>query len=474
MARLWDSGAPPSLLRLVAVVYAVLMAVSLPQLIDPLVRHDDFPALLVDPSGFYAKTLHEGRWLNYWWHLRGVMTPAWANFAAYQLCWAVFCAAAARAALGRAATVWPVLGLALLIAVAPPALLISLWFNTLIPGLALVALFAVLANRLPPRAMRWLLVLFVPLTLMAYTTYPLLLLAVCLTTHGAQTSWRDVAGPLAIFIASFALGILAIYGLNYLEHGIFGIPMADWRTPQPTRDLASLMANLDRIGVVARKTALAFAWGFTPLSVAHGLLAAGGLIVLWRAERWAAVAALTVVIAGTGLLCLQILSTGVTVPVRAFGFVWMIHVVVMMRAALLLSRRGGLAARLARNLVIFIVASYLLQSARQYTDGWDWQAQTRALAQAAGPSGGAIILRGDYRTLAGATRAGIQNARGLRLRLVYLTGREVVLCAETPQPCTGHPATPPASARPVQAGEALIAQHDGGSLVWLPSTVPSR
>ncbi|MEO0401776.1 MAG: hypothetical protein AAF214_05320, partial [Pseudomonadota bacterium] len=74
----------------VAVVGVVL--ISLPNLRDPMMRYDDFPALLADPSGFWAKTLHEGRWINYLWHLREIVTPAWLNFAVYQLLWATFAA----------------------------------------------------------------------------------------------------------------------------------------------------------------------------------------------------------------------------------------------------------------------------------------------------------------------------------------------------------------------------------------------
>ncbi|MEH6361553.1 MAG: hypothetical protein V7761_12580, partial [Amylibacter sp.] len=140
------SFAVSPLLITIGVTYFVLILVSGPQALDPMLRHDDYPALLADPSGFYVKTLEEGRWLNYWWHLRGWISPAWLNFAVYQLLWATFASAAAINACGKKEQLTYIIALALIIALATPALLISLWFNTLIPGLGLVALFAVLAT----------------------------------------------------------------------------------------------------------------------------------------------------------------------------------------------------------------------------------------------------------------------------------------------------------------------------------------
>lgn len=431
------TGGHKALRTTIAVTFLALLLASAPQLLDPLVRHDDFPALLADPSGFYIKTLHEGRWLNYWWHLRGVVTPAWLNFVLYQLLWAIFAGAAAVNACGREEQRWYTIALALMIAVAPPALLISLWFNTLIPGLGLVALFAVLATVLSPARTRLLLLLFVPATLMAYTSYPLLLLAVCLTTRGAQRSWRDLIGLLVLFIFSFALGIVLIYGLNYVEHGIFGIPMAEWRNPAPARDMASLMANLGLVLAFLGKSAETIAFHFKPFIAAHGIILIGGLVIMARAAPWVALYILTGLLAGLGLLCLQIVLTGVAVPVRAVGFAWVLYAVLSLRVALVARDRGGLSGRMARNVVVLIVASYLLQTGRQYYEYRTWQAETRALAAQAGNGIGPIYVIGSFRTLAGAGAAGIQQPRGLRLRLTYLTGRVAFACEETPEACAG-------------------------------------
>ncbi|MBL4750894.1 MAG: hypothetical protein JKX71_10000 [Amylibacter sp.] len=219
----------------IGLTYLVIMLVSGNQALDPMIRHDDYPALLADPSGFYIKTLTEGRWLNYWWHLRGLVTPSWLNYALYQFFWVTFAGASAVNACKHNSPLSYVTALSIMIAIASPALLISLWFNTLIPGLGLVALFAVLANYLSHKSTQYMLLLFVPATLMAYTAYPFLLLGICLTASTRQRSLRDLSILVILFVISFALGIMLIYGLNYFEHSVFGMKMAEWRNPAPAK-----------------------------------------------------------------------------------------------------------------------------------------------------------------------------------------------------------------------------------------------
>ena len=115
-------SAVPYLWQTLAIAVLAVLTISLPNLADPMIRWDDYPAYFSDPSGFWAKTLHEGRWLNYLWHLREVVTPAWLNFTAYQLLWATF---AACLAVTTTRNGWFAAVLALLILVAPPATLIS-------------------------------------------------------------------------------------------------------------------------------------------------------------------------------------------------------------------------------------------------------------------------------------------------------------------------------------------------------------
>ncbi|MEH6360202.1 MAG: hypothetical protein V7761_05660, partial [Amylibacter sp.] len=63
------------------------------------------------------------------------------------------------------------------------------------------------------------------------------------------------------------------------------------------------------------------------------------------------------------------------------------------------------------------------------------QVETRKLAEQVGEGVGPIYLIGSYKALPGAKAAGIQQPRGLRSRLAYLTEREVYSCEETPDTC---------------------------------------
>ncbi len=425
------------LLMAIGLTYAVLMLASGFQMLDPMLRHDDFPALFSDPTGYYVKTLHEGRWLNYWWHLRGRVTPAWLNFAVYQFFWVTFAGATAVNACGRKEQLNYVIALTLLIAVAPQALLISLWFNTLVPGLSLVALFALLAVWLDPKKMRLLLLVFVPITLMGYTTYPMLLLAVCLTTRGISRSWRDLAALIGLFIASFAIGMLLIYVLNYIYHGTFGIPMAPWRHPTPAHDLASALANLSVVWEFFKETALTVVFNVVPLIFIHVLIFVAGFAILARKNPWLALYIFTGLVVGLGLLCLQAILSGITVPPRATAFAWLLYSVLCVQIALLGRDKGGRVFSISWSLLVFLNIIYLIFGAKHYYLLSGWQSETRAIAKSASMRPGPIYVTGSYKALVSAKSAGIQGPRGLRSRLAYLTGRTVVVCTETPAACKG-------------------------------------
>lgn len=445
------------------ITYAALMLASFANLIDPMIRQDDFPALMSDPSGFYVKTLYEGRWINYMWHLRGVITPSWLNFAVYQLLWAIFAGAAAVNACGRSARPFYLVSMALLIAVAPQALMISFWFNTLIPGMALVALYAVLATMLSARTMRGLLLLFVPLTLTAYTTYPLLLFAICLTREGDQRNARDLVRLTGLFIFSFALGMLAIYTLNYFEHGVFGVEMASWRNPNPSHDFASAIANLQRLVETLHDTALVCAFHFAPMAVFHTVVLAVLLAYFRRFDFWASVYIFVGIFAGLGLIGVQIMKSGVWVPVRATAFVWVFYAILIVRCAQLAQDISPFWARMLRNLALILVMTHLIQIGKQYLVHTDWQRDTQDMAMQAGPGNDPIYVVGSYEGLASGDKSGILHERGLRMRLNYLTGRPTAVCSETPKDCA-----PQNFDVPLPKAGFTVQQFDGGTLIALP------
>lgn len=417
------------LLVTIAVTYAVLMAASFAMLQDPFVRHDDFPALLADPQGYWVKTLDEGRWVNYLWHLRGFILPSWLAFALYQLLWSVFAAAAAINACGPRARASVTVPIALFIMVAPPAAMISTWFNTLLPGMAIVALFALLVLRFGAQRMRIWLLVFVPVTLMCYTSYPLLLLALLLTAHDTRHSLRDLAGLMALFVSSFALGMLAIYGLNWVYHGVFGIPMAEWRQPNPITDMASFLANLDQVGNFMLRTLDAFSHDFAPLAWVILATLFFGLVLLARHQGWVSGYIAAGLMAGFGLVLLQILRTGVLMSPRVLIFAWVLLAALLARMIQLAETHHALGLRLLRGGVALIAASYALNIAQMYLSYTPWQTETRALAHSLSDQDTPLWITGDAMLVPSADSIQLQNPRGLSMRLAYLTGRKVHDCS---------------------------------------------
>jgi hypothetical protein len=416
--------------------WALLVVVAGPdQVIDPFLRHDDFPALLLQPQGYYEKTLSEGRWFNYLWHLRPVQTPAWLNF---QLClagWAGFSAALSLHTLGGSTLRYPILAAAL-VALSPQAALISLWFNTLVPGVWVIASYALLTLWLTERTSRHLLLIFVPLALQIYTTYPFLILAVCLLRRDQARSPGHLVRLILVFALAFALGLLIIYSANYVAHGVFGVSLADWRAPNPLRTTADLAAN---VNTIARFGILVFqATGFGDLRLAgliSGLFAAA-LAVVARKEPLFAIYVLAGLTVGLGLLCLHMLLEGVLVPFRSTIFVWTFLAVTLARAAYLSRDEAPWQGSLGRIALLSLTGIAALQVQMHYSALGTWQASTRQLAGVIPKGTETVYVYGNYQSQPGAAEARVQHPRGLRLRLSTLTGAHTILCDETPEACT--------------------------------------
>ena len=134
-----DRAARPTFTFWIVFCVAALVAfgAAVGNLADPLLMYDDYPALLTKPDRFWSKTLSEGRWVNYVWHLREVQTPSWVNFAAYQLMIAGLAALIAMMAIKPPDRVFYGGLAAALIVVSPASVALSFWASTLLPGLAL-------------------------------------------------------------------------------------------------------------------------------------------------------------------------------------------------------------------------------------------------------------------------------------------------------------------------------------------------
>lgn len=407
-------------------------------LLDPMIRHDDYPAFFGDAPVFWNKTLHEGRWLNYIWHLREVVTPAWLNFALYQSLWAGFVAALAVTTIGPDASRWFTVVLALLVLVCPSEMLISLWFNTLIPGLAVVTLFAVLACYLSSAQLRRLLPLFVIVSFMAYTTYPLLLLAVCIA-RTRDRSVRDLAGLLVLFCASFVAAVLTVYTLNWQVHGVFGVPVADWREPTAGHGLGGMIANFPKLGeslmLFLNRTGI----GYPPLIGYIPFLYILALNVLRKRAPLEALYLGAGLAIGLALVVAQALKLGVIVPPRAFIFFWVFFALTTVRAVQLLSEDEGLYGRIGRNAVLLIIGVWFIQLFLSYGQANAWRSDTKTWAQEVQATEGPVYIFGDPSKIASGVKAGIQSYKALPSRLKQLTGKTAVACVEAPKDCPTRP-----------------------------------
>lgn len=445
------------LLTLVAV-----LVVSAGNLADPIVRYDDFPALLAEPDGFWYKTLAEGRWLNYAWHLRGVVTPAWLNFAIYQALWALLSAAIAVAALPGRGRMWFAGLLGLTILVAPPALSISAWFNTLLPGLAVITAYAVLSAHVSQRVLRALLPVFTVVSFMAYTTHPLILLAICLA-RTEKRSLLDLTGLVLLFGASLVTAVLATYGLNWFYHGVFGVVLDTSRGAHPAHDLAGLLGNMRDLGNTFADFLDRSSFRFQPMAWFHLALLAFSTVVLARRAPMEALYYHVGLWIGMALVTVQVLKLGLFVPSRAFHFAWIFYAIMIVRSTEILSEGPGLAGRMARNAVLLITASFLLQTTIQYTIFRDWQAETRAVADELRGLPGPVYVVGDLKNHPSADKAGIQQHIAIDGRLRQLTGRGAIVCEDEPEACAGLPAFGP-SDNPYLRVERI----DGASVVVVP------
>jgi hypothetical protein len=447
-------------------VFAFLAALAgIQQVMDPFVRHDDYAALLRHAEGYYPKTLSEGRWLNYFWILRPFDTPHWLNYALYQGGWSIFCACVALHA-SRTKSLFYVGYLALLLAVSPQAISISGWFNTLVPGTWTLAAYAFLTLLVSPKLGVVLLLVFIPISLLTYSTYPLMFLSICLIRADAPRTLAALVTTVAVFVTSFALGLTLINLLNYLEHGVFGLEIAEWRTPNPLSSIEDLLRNARLIPRFFAQSATMIGFGNEPHGIFNLTVFAISLFLLGRQNLRDLVFVLAALFVGFGLLVAHILLEGTTIPFRATLFFWLLIAATISMAAEAQSDRSSMAASVGRIILMTLTfySSYLAH--RAYATYNDWQRSTLELAAGIPGAQSTAYIYGSYIALEGGLEAGIQDARGLRLRLFHLTGANVILCRETPEFCMN--TNPPFDPVP-RFGDGRLKSDESTVFIRLPA-----
>lgn len=415
-------------------IWAVLMAGALlavpGQFADPFIRSDDFVGLFPQADFYYNKTLSEGRWLNWLWMLRPWPTDPTTVYALYVGLWALASALVGVAlAPGRGQA-----SLALLIALAfalmPQHTHISFWFNTMVPGAALLAGFAALVLYAPVRVVDLSLIVMVPLALMAHTAYPFLLLALAAALAGPDAGRGRMLRLLAIFVASVGLGLVAIHAINWAVHGYFGLVVPGWRESNPLTGIDSLIEN---IGRAARSMSLAFATHSFVLPQAAlgfiGLLFLAILSLRRDAPERAALMLLGLLVS-LAIPSAHIVLSGIAWPFRSTGFVWA-FAVLFVGLAIARSPSPARQVGLTLGLTLAIAGAGLYGKAHFVGQKPAYQAESRRIAERImalpGIDGAReVLVAGQAHGLRGS--GDLQFAVGLRLRLELLTGLAVRLC----------------------------------------------
>ena len=406
--------------------FGLMLVVNLPHLADPLVRWDDFPALLGDEAEFFEKTLSEGRWLNYWWIARPFLWPPWVNFLIYLAGWSVFASASAFAVLGPQGGLPRLALLSALIAVSPQAFLISAWFNTLVPGVWFLALFGILAASVPVRALPWLFLALAPVSMLFYSTYPFILIALCALRYDAPTGWRPLLMHLGALCVGLILGIALMNTLNYLQFGIFGVEMDESRLMARPDTLADAIAHAqEMVPLLLRWLFQATGFGMPWLSALMVSAFAVAAIFLARTRPGVAVTAIALIGAYLAIVTVHAMREGNLVPMRSLIAVWLVMAITLFAAAPQVSTARRWQVNIALALIVALYGGQILRHAAMFQP---WQAESRRLAAMIPTGTEQVYLWGDFKLVSGAKQADILHADGLSKRLELLTGAKVNTC----------------------------------------------
>lgn len=419
-----------------AATYCILISVfGLGQMSDPFVQSDDYPALLLFADTYYPKTLSEGRWFNYLWHLRALQTPAWLNFQLYLIAWCLFSSAASLSILRSAPLIFPIV-LSALMVLSPQMMLMSGWFNTLIPGMWLLACYAAISLVSNARLSTNLLVVFVPLSIQAYTPFPFLLLAIAVLREDAELSSRELVRTLAIFVASFVAGVVVIYAINYFAHGVFGVELHDWRHPTPAKSLSDAIANFSKVRLSMIDGFEMYGAGSSALSATLVTLFAASLLVLAFRRPLVLISVVAGLGLGFGVLILHAMQAGVQFPFRATCFAWFYMSAAILLAAYHLRELNVSASYSALGSIIAVSIVLAMQIRVHHKEIGTWQSDTRNINAQISGEVETIFVYGTHLNLTGIDdEYRSQMIMNMRYRLLLLSGRQTIMCAVTPTAC---------------------------------------
>ncbi|MES2943621.1 MAG: hypothetical protein V4772_12210 [Pseudomonadota bacterium] len=214
-----------------------------------LIEHDDWPFLIGNWDLRSKLLLEEGRPLNYLWYQvsHRVLTPEtavvlyWILFAKIALSFARILAVESFLAIGVLAAV---------VLFSPEVIELSGWPAYVLAGLFITSVGTHLISRLVSNAgaagndrkRLWFVGVF---SFLAYQFYPAFAFIVLIVST-AQHDVREPAfyGKLCtVFVMAIFLSTLAIFFVNYVSFGRFGVIPGSWREPRYATDIWSFLQN---------------------------------------------------------------------------------------------------------------------------------------------------------------------------------------------------------------------------------------
>lgn len=213
------------------------------QLSHTFARLDDWEFMTDLPFGMeghgspWEKTLWEGRWINFLWSKIAVHLTLKEIYLFFLIGYTIFCWVASSFISFKYYERLIISGLFFL---CPEYADLSLWPATLSPSIWFAS-FTLLICKLKSNN-----ILLYTLFILDFISYPpvapLCLLFVCLSSH----NYKQLITYTILYFAAYVTGVLIIYTLNYFNHNIFGLQLADWRHEHKIKNIHDIIFNFKK------------------------------------------------------------------------------------------------------------------------------------------------------------------------------------------------------------------------------------
>ena len=421
-------------LCLTSAVYFLFFLVAFPQFFDPFVRHDDYMSLEANWQSYRSKVIGEARWVGLFWNMRPWLWPASINFALYTFFWSTFCVSLAILLIPPKGLGLHTLAAGLLVAFNLFSVQHSLWFNTLIPGVFILAVFGALSLFVPPKKLITLQPFFVVGAFLSYTTYPMFILLVSLLAGRAEPP-SHLIRACGNFLFSMVIAVIVGFGLNYLVFGIFGLSLEQWRTqPSTGADVHGLLMYQRAADFIASMRGTSSQYAFSAPAIALFVFCLT-LINQISSHRKSFLVLAAVFFIGVIPLFVFKVTLGYNLTPYALVFA---PVTILAGVAVGLKFRNqvsNLIPIVGAIVLLELCALQALEASRFYRTFDDWQSDTRILSELLDRSSKTIYFYGDPRHLESARRAHLYIKEDLALRLRNIDGLQITYCVERGNIC---------------------------------------